>query len=57
MSEEDEMRQEENERRNLRRMNKMFQQFCEDASRVSDGLVHFEIPYRDISFSGIYNRN
>lgn len=57
MSEEDEMRQEDNERKNLRRMNKMFQQFCEDASRVSDGLVQFEIPFRDISFSGIYNRN
>lgn len=57
MSEEDEMRQEENERRNLRRLNKLFMQFCEDSTKISDKLFKFEVPYKDISFQGIFNRN
>jgi len=57
MSEEDEMRQEDNERRNLRRLNKTFLQFCEDAKRISDNHFNFEIPFRDIQFNGIANRN
>jgi len=57
MSEEDEMRQEDNERRNLRRLNKTFLQFCEDAKRISDNHFKFEIPFRDIQFNGIANRN